>query len=153
MSADTTVMSNSTVDTDVRILATEFMMYKVGKSRWEHFSCFGQRILIEVRMKIIENQNTKFYGPIRSEVCSWGVHKKTSSFWALFAKFLSTLAASTNTKHCFIPISCRKWIIFVSGDFINKYYFPVFVPIGVTGNILSFLVSIIRSQYYSNQYV
>ena len=33
---------------------------------------------------------------------------------------------------------------FVSGDFINKYYFPVFVPIGVTGNILSFLVSTIQ---------
>ena len=34
--------------------------------------------------------------------------------------------------------------IFISGDFINKYYFPVFVPIGITGNILSFLVSTIQ---------
>ena len=29
----------------------------------------------------------------------------------------------------------------LSGDFLNKYYFPVLVPIGVCGNILSFLVS------------
>ena len=30
---------------------------------------------------------------------------------------------------------------FFSGDFINRYYFPVFIPIGIVGNILSFLVS------------
>ena len=29
----------------------------------------------------------------------------------------------------------------LSGDFLNKYYFPVLVPIGVCGNMLSFLVS------------
>ena len=28
------------------------------------------------------------------------------------------------------------------GDFINNYYFPVFVPIGIIGNIFSFVVSI-----------
>ena len=32
-------------------------------------------------------------------------------------------------------------IVSLSGDFLNKYYFPVLVPIGVCGNILSFLVS------------
>ena len=32
-------------------------------------------------------------------------------------------------------------IIFVSGQAIDKYYLPVIVPIGVTGNVLSFLVS------------
>ena len=35
----------------------------------------------------------------------------------------------------------NKIMVLLSGDFVNKYYFPVFVPIGVTGNILSFLVS------------
>ena len=32
------------------------------------------------------------------------------------------------------------FVIFVA-NFINKFYFPVFIPIGVVGNILSFLVS------------
>ena len=30
--------------------------------------------------------------------------------------------------------------LLVLGDAINKYYFPIFIPIGITGNILSFLV-------------
>ena len=32
MSTDATVITNSTDNMDVRILATEFLMYKVGKS-------------------------------------------------------------------------------------------------------------------------
>ena len=39
----------------------------------------------------------------------------------------------------------HKNILFHAGDFISKYYFPIFVPIGVTGNILSFLVSFVRT--------
>ena len=33
------------------------------------------------------------------------------------------------------------------GDFINNYYFPVFVPIGIVGNVLSFVVSTINRTY------
>ena len=29
----------------------------------------------------------------------------------------------------------------IAGDVIEKYYFPIFIPVGVVGNILSFLVS------------
>ena len=32
-------------------------------------------------------------------------------------------------------------MIFVVGDVLNKYYFPVFIPVGITGNILSLMVS------------
>ena len=31
--------------------------------------------------------------------------------------------------------------MFISGYFINKYYFPILTPIGIIGNVLSFLVS------------
>ena len=38
----------------------------------------------------------------------------------------------------------QMWSInnsFISGEFINKSYFPILVPVGIIGNILSFLVS------------
>ena len=35
---------------------------------------------------------------------------------------------------------CEQYLLRFSGNFINRYYFPVFVPIGVIGNILSFVV-------------
>ena len=34
--------------------------------------------------------------------------------------------------------------LLILGDFLNQYYFLILVPIGVTGNILSFLVSITK---------
>ena len=33
-------------------------------------------------------------------------------------------------------------LFFTKGDALDKYYLPVMAPIGVTGNILSFLVSL-----------
>ena len=30
--------------------------------------------------------------------------------------------------------------ILISGDVINKVYFPILVPVGIIGNLLSFLV-------------
>ena len=30
---------------------------------------------------------------------------------------------------------------YFEGDVINKYYYPILIPIGITGNILSILVS------------
>ena len=38
----------------------------------------------------------------------------------------------------------EKNILFIPGEAIDKSYFPILVPVGVTGNILSFIVSIIR---------
>ena len=39
-------------------------------------------------------------------------------------------------------------ILFHLGDVINRYYFPIFIPIGITGNILSFLVgTLLRNRY------
>ena len=63
-----------------------------------------------------------------------------------FVAIFSKLKHKLKKPNCFISISCLNVNdFFVSGDFINKYYFPVFVPIGVTGNILSFLVSKIQN--------
>ena len=74
------------------------------------------------------------------------------------ARFCSTALAKSWKKFLGLPLTkswIRYWLhksgvwrkihkiilIIVPGDFISKYYFPVFVPLGVTGNILSFLVS------------
>ena len=35
-----------------------------------------------------------------------------------------------------------KTMPFITGYFINKYYFPILTPIGIVGNVLSFLVSV-----------
>ena len=68
-----------------------------------------------------------------------------------FVAIFSKLKHKLKKPNCFISISCLNVNDFVvSGDFINKYYFPVFVPIGVTGNILSFLVSTIQKSSIFN---
>ena len=38
----------------------------------------------------------------------------------------------------------------VSGEALNKGYFPIMVPLGVLGNILSFLVSTIQNSITFN---
>ena len=44
-----------------------------------------------------------------------------------------------------VSFICDSYLLysFFEGTFINKYYFPVFIPIGIMGNILSFLVSVL----------
>ena len=39
----------------------------------------------------------------------------------------------------------ESYIIFKIGTFINIYYYPVFIPVGLVGNTLSFLVMIKRN--------
>ena len=39
---------------------------------------------------------------------------------------------------------------FCSGHWINRYYFPVYIPIGIIGNVLSFLVSIYVDLCFEN---
>ena len=45
-----------------------------------------------------------------------------------------------NVLYICILTKCLQFLC-LSGDVINKYYFPVFIPVGIVGNILSFLVS------------
>ena len=40
-------------------------------------------------------------------------------------------------------------MLFVAGDVLNKYYFPVFIPVGITGNILSLMVSAFSMSRFS----
>ena len=46
---------------------------------------------------------------------------------------------------CILSKKIYHSIALFSGAFINNYYFPVFIPIGIVGNILSFMVSGINS--------
>ena len=41
--------------------------------------------------------------------------------------------------------------IIVSGEGINQVYFPILVPIGVVGNVLSFLVRQSRKMFTNNE--
>ena len=43
----------------------------------------------------------------------------------------------------------KKWFSVV-GEFINQVYFPIFIPVGVLGNILSFLVGIALTTFSYN---
>ena len=42
---------------------------------------------------------------------------------------------------CFVSANNRQNVLLSSGDFINNYYFPVILIMGIIGNILSFMVS------------
>ena len=55
----------------------------------------------------------------------------------LFRESLKNLRTSFVLYFCFILC----FLLCTSGEGINKSYFPILVPIGVVGNILSFLVS------------
>ena len=33
-------------------------------------------------------------------------------------------------------------ILLIAGYFVNKYYLPIFIPLGILGNVFSFLVSV-----------
>ena len=46
-----------------------------------------------------------------------------------------------------IKIHC---IFLFSGDGLNKIFFPIFTPIGVVGNILSFLVRFLNVHLLNN---
>ena len=89
-----------------------------------------------------------------SGVCRiYACNRKLSVSWTLRTKITDSQMDSrpkTNSALCTSswPQDCSKkypselMLKSVLGYYINKYYFPVFIPMGIIGNILSFLVSI-----------
>ena len=72
--------------------------------------------------------------PLRAsnEVHWWGIHPDVSISGGVF--FLHEWKKN--------PFFTDTYWGSVSGYYINKYYFPIFIPVGIVENILSFLVSI-----------
>ena len=78
------------------------------------------------------------------------------SFKKLKCYFGKLLFPFMSEKQCFLKkkmILIRYFpVLFVSGEALREYYFPVFAPLGIIGNLLSLLVNISshRKKIYFN---
>ena len=60
----------------------------------------------------------------------------------LFLNVVTTVWENTETTKDTFMEEVESYIIFKIGNFIANHYYPVFIPVGLVGNTLSFLVMI-----------